>query len=66
MGEVPCAFIEKVKDKEVTEKELISYCKETLANLKYQKKSNFVNYQRLQQEKIQKFELRKLEYKHQR
>ena len=28
-GEVPCAFIEKVKDKEVSEKELIDFCRET-------------------------------------
>ena len=29
-GEVPCAFIEMVKDKPVSEKELIDFCKETL------------------------------------
>ena len=34
-----CAFIETVKDKKVTEKELISFCKETLAGFKSSKKS---------------------------
>ena len=36
-GEVPCAFIETVKDKPVTEKELITFCKERYGNtsLKY-------------------------------
>ena len=40
-GEVPCAFLETVKEKAVTEKELISFCKETLANLQVTKKIEF-------------------------
>ena len=58
-GEVPCAFIEKVKDKEVTEKELISYCKETLAGFKVPKKIEFCELPKTSTGKIQKFELRK-------
>ncbi len=59
-GEVPCAFIEKVKDKNVTEKELIDFCKETLAGFKVPKKINFCELPKTSTGKIQKFELRKL------
>jgi len=58
-GEVPCAFIEMVKDKPVTEKELISFCKETLANFKVPKKVEFCELPKTSTGKIQKFELRK-------
>ena len=58
-GEVPCAFIEKVKDKNVTEKELISFCKETLAGFKVPKKVEFCELPKTSTGKIQKFELRK-------
>ena len=58
-GEVPCAFIETVKDKPVTEKEIISFCKETLANFKVPKKVNFCDLPKTSTGKIQKFELRK-------
>ena len=51
-GEVPCAFIEMVKDNPVNEKELIDFCKETLASFKVPKKLNFVNFPKLQQEKF--------------
>ena len=47
-GEVPCAFIEKVKDKDISEKELIDFCKETLAGFKVPKKIDFENYQKHQ------------------
>ena len=59
-GEVPCAFIEKVKDKNVTEKELIDFCKETLAGFKVPKKISFCELPKTSTGKIQKFELRKL------
>ena len=59
-GEVPCAFIEKVKDKEVSEKELISFCKETLAGFKIPKKISFCELPKTSTGKIQKFELRKI------
>jgi len=58
-GEVPCAFIEIVKDKPVTEKELISFCKETLASFKVPKKIEFCELPKTSTGKIQKFELRK-------
>ncbi len=58
-GEVPCAFIETVKDKHVTEKELISFCKETLAGFKVPKKVEFCDLPKTSTGKIQKFELRK-------
>ncbi len=58
-GEVPCAFIEMVKDKPVTEKELISFCKETLAGFKVPKQVLFCELPKTSTGKIQKFELRK-------
>ena len=58
-GEVPCAFIEKVKDKGVTEKELIDFCRETLAGFKIPKKIEFCELPKTSTGKIQKFELRK-------
>ena len=58
-GEVPCAFIEMVKDKPVTEKELIDFCKETLAGFKVPKKVVFCELPKTSTGKIQKFELRK-------
>ena len=58
-GEVPCAFIEKVKDKQVSENELISFCKEPLANFKVPKKVEFCELPKTSTGKIQKFELRK-------
>ena len=58
-GEVPCAFIESVKDKPTTEKELIDFCKETLANFKVPKKIEFCDLPKTSTGKIQKFELRK-------
>ena len=58
-GEVPCAFIEMVKDKLATEKELISFCKETLASFKVPKKVEFCDLPKTSTGKIQKFELRK-------
>ena len=58
-GEVPCAFIEMVQDKPVTEKELISFCKETLAGFKVPKQVVFCELPKTSTGKIQKFELRK-------
>ena len=56
---MPCAFIEAVKDKPVTEKELIDFCKETLAKFKVPKKIEFCELPKTSTGKIQKFELRK-------
>jgi len=58
-GEVPCAFIEMVKDNPVNEKELIDFCKETLASFKVPKKIEFCELPKTSTGKIQKFELRK-------
>ena len=58
-GEVPCAFIEKVSDKEINEKELIDFCRETLAGFKIPKKIDFCDLPKTSTGKIQKFELRK-------
>ena len=58
-GEVPCAFIEAVKDKSTSEKELIDFCKETLASFKVPKKIEFCELPKTSTGKIQKFELRK-------
>jgi len=58
-GEVPCAFIEVVKDKSVTEKDLIDFCKETLAKFKVPKRVEFCELPKTSTGKIQKFELRK-------
>ena len=58
-GEVPCAFIEMVQDKPATEKELIDFCKETLAGFKVPKKVVFCELPKTSTGKIQKFELRK-------
>ena len=58
-GEVPCAFIESVKDKPVTENELIDFCKETLAKFKVPKNVVFCELPKTSTGKIQKFELRK-------
>ncbi len=58
-GEVPCAFIESVADKPATEKELIEFCKETLANFKVPKNIVFCELPKTSTGKIQKFELRK-------
>jgi fatty-acyl-CoA synthase len=58
-GEVPCAFIEMVKDKPITEKELVNFCKETLAGFKVPKQVIFCELPKTSTGKIQKFELRK-------
>ena len=58
-GEVPCAFIEIVKDKPVTEKEIVEFCKETLAGFKVPKQVVFCELPKTSTGKIQKFELRK-------
>ena len=58
-GEVPCAFIEMVKDKPVSERDLIDFCKETLANFKVPKQVVFCELPKTSTGKIQKFELRK-------
>ena len=58
-GETPCAFIELIKDKPTTEKDIIDFCRETLAGFKLPKKVVFCDLPKTSTGKIQKFELRK-------
>ena len=58
-GETPCAFVELIKDKKISESELISFCRETLAGFKTPKKIIFCDLPKTSTGKIQKFELRK-------
>ena len=58
-GETPCAFVELIKDKSATEKEIIDFCRETLAGFKLPKKVVFCDLPKTSTGKIQKFELRK-------
>ncbi|MDA8918587.1 long-chain-fatty-acid--CoA ligase [Candidatus Pelagibacter sp.] len=58
-GETPCAFVELIKDKPSTEKEIIDFCRETLAGFKLPKSVIFCDLPKTSTGKIQKFELRK-------
>jgi fatty-acyl-CoA synthase len=58
-GETPCAFVELIQDKSATEKDLIDFCRETLAGFKLPKKIVFCELPKTSTGKIQKFELRK-------
>ncbi|MDB9936783.1 acyl-CoA synthetase [Candidatus Pelagibacter sp.] len=58
-GETPCAFVELIKDKPATEKEIIDFCRETLAGFKLPKSIIFCDLPKTSTGKIQKFELRK-------
>ncbi len=57
-GETPCAFIEKRPGAEVTEAEIISYCKEKLARFKCPSRVVFTELPKTSTGKIQKFKLR--------
>ena len=58
-GETPCAFVELIKDKPATEKDIIDFCRETLAGFKLPKNVIFCDLPKTSTGKIQKFELRK-------
>ena len=58
-GETPCAFVELIKGKYVSEDELIKFCRESLAGFKMPKKIVFCELPKTSTGKIQKFELRK-------
>ncbi|MDB9718473.1 acyl-CoA synthetase [Candidatus Pelagibacter sp.] len=58
-GETPCAFVELIKDRLATEKEIIDFCRETLAGFKLPKSVIFCDLPKTSTGKIQKFELRK-------
>lgn len=57
-GEVPCAFVELKPGAEVTEKDLIAFCRERLAGFKTPKHVVFHDLPKTSTGKIQKFELR--------
>jgi fatty-acyl-CoA synthase len=59
-GETPCAFIEKKPGAEVTEAEIISYCKEKLARFKCPSRVVFTELPKTSTGKIQKFKLREM------
>jgi fatty-acyl-CoA synthase len=58
-GETPCAFVELIEDKPATEKDIIDFCRETLAGFKLPKSVIFCDLPKTSTGKIQKFELRK-------
>ena len=60
-GETPCAFIElKSQDDSISEKDIISFCKETLAGFKCPKKVVFTDLPKTSTGKILKYELREM------
>ena len=58
LQEVPAAFIEKHDDQEVTEEELIDFCKGKIASYKVPRYVRFVTEWPMSTSKIQKFRLR--------
>ena len=58
-GEVPCAFVE-TKEQNISEKQIIDYCKKFLAGFKVPKKIIFMPLPRTSTGKVQKFSLRKI------
>ena len=58
-GETPCAFVDLIKNKSAEEKDIIDFCRETLAGFKLPKKVIFCELPKTSTGKIQKFELRK-------
>ena len=59
-GETPCAFIEVIDGKTVSEDELKTFCREHLAGFKMPKTFVFQELPKTSTGKIQKFELRKI------
>ena len=58
-GETPCAFVELAPGKNVTDEEIIQFCKENMAGFKRPKYVMFGELPKTSTGKIQKFELRK-------
>jgi len=58
-GETPCAFVELIDGKNITENDIISYCKKNMARFKRPKRVIFGELPKTSTGKIQKFELRK-------
>ena len=59
-GETPCAFIEKAPGVEVTEDDLVAWCREHLAHYKCPKYVVFTELPKTSTGKIQKFKLREM------
>ncbi|MCW8843670.1 MAG: AMP-binding protein [Rhodobacteraceae bacterium] len=59
-GEVPCAFVELLPNKDISEAEVIAFARATLAGFKTPKKVVFQELPKTSTGKIQKFELREL------
>ena len=60
MGETPCAFVELIEgNQNVTDQDIIDYCKENMAGFKRPKHVIFGDLPKTSTGKIQKFELRK-------
>jgi len=59
-GETPCAFVEVRPDAQVTEAEIIAWCKEKLARYKCPRHVVFVELPKTSTGKIQKFKLREI------
>jgi 3-(methylthio)propionyl---CoA ligase len=59
-GETPCAFVEKRPGAEVTEEEIIAWCKDKLARYKCPRHVVFIDLPKTSTGKIQKFKLRDL------
>lgn len=59
-GETPCAFIELAPGAQVTEAEIISYCRDNLAHFKAPRQVIFTQIPKTSTGKIQKFKLRDL------
>ena len=59
-GETPCAFVELKSDQKTTEEELISFCKDNMAQFKRPKKVIFGSLPKTATGKIQKHELRSI------
>ena len=57
-GETPCAFIETRPGAEVTEAEIIAYCRQRLARFKSPRRVIFTELPKTSTGKIQKFKLR--------
>jgi fatty-acyl-CoA synthase len=57
-GERPCAFVELISGKNVTQAEIISFCKDNMAGFKRPKHIVFGELPKTSTGKIQKFELR--------
>ncbi len=59
-GETPCAFVETRDGTELTEEEIIAWCKEKLAGFKCPRYVVFVELPKTSTGKIQKFKLREM------